>query len=1759
VLTENKHTLVDFLRDRACGKADATAYTFLTDGERAEATLTYAQFDARARAVAAVLSGLAPAGSRALILYPPGLDYLVAFFGCLYAAMVAVPAYPPRQARGAGRLRAIFGDARPAVALASPAIRAELSERADGEPALPGIAWCAVEEVSEAEAERWTPPPLHAGSLAFLQYTSGSTGSPKGVMLTHANLIDNQEMIRAGFAHDEQTIFVGWLPLYHDMGLIGNVFQPLFLGIPCVLFSPLHFLERPVRWLQAITRYRGTTSGGPNFAYELCVRKVTPEDRASLDLSTWTVAFNGAEPVRADTLARFTRAFASCGFGATSFYPCYGLAEASLIVSGGARDAAPVVRGFDKAALERRRVRPEDGGGARQLVGCGRSLCKGQIAIVDPALRQPCQEDEIGEIWVAGPSVASGYYHNEDETDRVFSATLPGQEDTPFLRTGDLGFFHDGELFVAGRMKDLVIIRGRNHYPQDIERTAESSHPMLAPGGGAAFSMEAGGEERLVVLHEVHRHCRGEDLARAIEAIRRAVAEEHEVQVHCVGLLKPGSLLKTSSGKVQRAACRSAFLDGSLPTVARDALGDELADDGAPPLDRRALADMSPEARGAAVVAWLATATARALRVREVDSSRALSTYGLDSLIAVQLVAALEESLGVSVPATAALHDATIESLAARVEGALVAETPETPPALETGPSDGFLSDGQRALLFLQQLEPGSSAYNLARAYVLREAVDEAALERARASLLARHPSLRVIFPTESAAAPLGEPLPPLVVDASAWTDDETRARIAEEANRPYDVARGPLFRMHLFRRGGGAPSILLIGAHHIVADLWSLAIVLKELGALYDAERKGLTAVLAPTLDFARFAGEEARLLASPEGERMFERRRASLRGDLVPSGLPTERAHEAVGERGAILRTHLDASVTARLEVLARRHGATLFNATLAVFHALLARWTGRSETRVGVPMANRRRPESKWVVGPFMNPVVVDADLTDNPTFLELLGRVRSATGSALECEAYPFARLVSRLQPPRERGRSPLFDVLFAFQSTHPAVEPEIASLATDDAAEGRLGESLSLRGIAIDGAAAPFDLSVNLVRAGEELRVIWHYRADLFDAAVIERMAADFVGIASAAGENGGTRIANLGRAALPVESPGRQVIPCVHEIIAAHVARTPNATAVIFEGGTLTYSELDSRAGRLAARLAAAGVTSEDRVAVLVERGPDLVVALLGVMKAGAAYVPLDPAHPCERLSYVMADAGVEALVARADFAGAPSSARLVPVDGPDAPVQTVAPSILGANLAYVIYTSGSTGRPKGVEITHTSLANVLLSFARTLGFGPGDRVAAITTISFDIAALEIFLPLVAGAALEIVSREVTMDGRALAHRLRGASLFQATPATFRMLVESGWTGEPGLTLLCGGEALPPDLARALVERCEALYNVYGPTETTIWSSLHRVESVAPDATTIPIGEPVEATSLLVLDHQLQPTPPGVAGELCIGGEGLARGYHARPDLTAERFVPHPAVPGGRLYRTGDRVRRRGDGTLEYLGRSDDQVKIRGVRIEPAEIEAVLCRHPSVRAALVLARKDAAGEVRLVAYVQAPEQEAPVATLGSMLRAELPDAYIPRAYVFVEAWPLTPAGKIDRAALRSHGSARTTRATYAAPREPNERVIAAIWREVLGVDQVGIDDDFFELGGHSLLVARTRAKLEAAFDRRLLMRDLFQYPTVRALAASLTQEPRSGLGPHSSSKRDPGRDTSFAATEDALRAGRERLRGRRRAPDGGGE
>lgn len=1036
------------------------------------------------------------------------------------------------------------------------------------------------------------------------------------------------------------------------------------------------------------------------------------------------------------------------------------------------------------------------------------------------------------------------------------------------------------------------------------------------------------------------------------------------------------------------------------------------------------------------------------------------------------------------------------------------------------------LSFAQQRIWFIQQLNPDNPQYNTPVGVSLKGPLNISILERTLSEIVRRHEALRTTFPiidgqpAQVCLPPFDLRLPIRDLSEHPPADREAVGRqvIDEESACPFDLEAGPLVRFLLLRLAEDEHWLNLV-THHMVFDTWSIDIFGRELTAIYGALIEGRPFPLQElAIQYADFSLWQRERFQGEELQQQLGYWSAKLAGAPSLLMLPTDRPRPPVQRfRGRIQPFSLPEHLTASLNQLSRAEGVTLFMTLMAAFQTLLYRYSGQEEIVAGTATGNRNRREIEGLIGCFINALLFRTNFSGDPTFRDVLGQVRQLSLEASSHQDVPFEQVVAALHPKRNLSYAPLTQVMLTLQNTQLST-PAPAGLEIT---------RLSMP----ERMAAQYDLMINLRDTGGKLRGLLEYNTDLFDSTTAQRILGHFKTVLQSIVDHPERRVSATdlmteqerlelvaGFNETSTEFPEPGLLP---DLIQRQVERTPEAVAVTFEGQRLTYDELNSRANQLAHYLRGLGVGPEKLVGVCLERGLDMIVGVIGTLKAGGAYLPMDPTYPPERLEFMINDSGPFVLLTQEKFHEPLSSARL-PVVCIDSDWQTIAfentenpiTTINSNNLAYLLYTSGSTGVPKGVMVTHGSLANFLLATSGALEMTSDDVLAAVTTLSFDIAGLEFYLPLIVGARVGLVSREKGNDGRLLRDEIikMGATALQGTPATWRMLLEAGFHVKPPFKAFCGGEAMPGDLKEQLVASGAMAWNLYGPTETTIWSTLKRLDHDCPPT----IGQPLANTQVYVLSGSLQPVPIGVAGELYIGGAGLARGYLKRPELTAERFIPNAfsPEPGARLYKTGDLVRHLPGGDIEYLDRIDFQVKIRGFRIELGEIETVLGQHPSVRQAVVAARENPSGEKGLIAYVVLePEEQAAAENsqvrldeLRDFLRRSLPAHMIPSTFVLLDELPKAPSGKIDRRAL--HELQPLDRGKpFVAPSTQTELLVAKVWSELLGMDRISADDDFFELGGDSLLVQRMLAKVMQVSEVTVPLKTVFLNPSVSHIAS----------------------------------------------------
>ncbi|HEU4869658.1 MAG TPA: amino acid adenylation domain-containing protein [Pyrinomonadaceae bacterium] len=1542
-------------------------------------------------------------------------------------------------------------------------------------------------------------------NLAYCIYTSGSTGRPKGTLNTHVGISNRLCWMQDTYKLTVADRVLQKTTFSFDVS-VWEFFWPLMTGASLVLARPggqsdWPYMARLIRE-QGITTMHFTPSMLRAFLKEKDVERCTSLKRMICSGEALTV----------DVQQLFFEKLP-----AVELHNLYGPTEAAVDVTWW--------------QCEKDSTSP--------VVPIGKAIANTDIYILDPQFN-PVPDGDEGELYIGGIQLARGYLNRADLTAEKFIPDARGPHGARLYRTGDLARYRsDGNVEYLGRIDHQIKLRGIRIELGEIE-AALNTHPKIQQAVVTALGNST--DDLSLVAYVIAEPNGADDMT---AELRRHLRQQlPEYMVPCVYVTLE-SLPHLPSGKVDRK---------SLPEV---------------DLNERKVDYVAPRTK---IEETLAEIWSDVLKVDRIGVRDDFFILGGHSLLATMVITRVRQTLEVELPQRVFFDAPTIAQLAQLVEEAkrspqpseasVVSEPAKTLNELsasqraalvmrlkkkpaETTPDESIprrkdsgpvpLSFAQQRLWFLEQL--GDSNYLVPATSRLIGPLDVAALERSLNEIMARHDALRSTFTTiDGQPMQIIAPRLPLTlapVDLTHLPESERATetrRLREEALRPFDLERGPLFRASLLRLAE-EEHLLLLTMHHIVSDGWSLGVLIRELATLYENFVEGTTPNLPELpIQYADFAVWQREWLSGEVLERQLQYWREQL-GDSAPVlELPTDRPRPLVPTyKGSFLTCEINKDLTEALKDLSRREGVSLYMTLLAAFKTLLARYAGQDHVIVGTPIANRNRIDIENLIGFFVNTLVLRTDLSDNPRFHKLLKQIKEVTLGAFAHQDVPFEKLVEELQPERDMTRTPLFQVMFSLQNS-PMPELKLSEV------------TMTL--LQDDSTTSAFDLTLDITERSQSLDCLLEYSTEIFDRSTAQRILNHFTNLLESIVANPHQRVREL---PLLTAAEREQILVdwnntatehdrevCVHQLVEAQAARTPEAVALIFADQRVTYAELNRRANQLAHYLKERGVGPETRVGILLERSVEMAVALLAILKAGGAYVAFDSTYPPERLRYMFEDSGVALILTEQGvMASQPElSVQSILIDVERDSIaardsQNPASDTHPANIVYLVYTSGSTGRPKGILIEHRSLVNAAYAFINKHRMTERDRLLQFASLSFDVAAEEFFSSWLTGGCI-VMKPETVMSHDEF------VTLIEKEEITIVNLPASFWL--EWLTAISEKKLeVPNTLRRVIVGNEKTLEetlakwqrvmgqkvewcNAYGPSETTITASNYEpasTSSAREEKSTVPIGRPVINVEMYVLDPAQQLVPTGVAGELYIGGAGLARGYHNQPGQTAERFIPHPfsTQPGERLYRTGDLARFRADGNVEFLGRVDEQVKIRGFRIEVGEVEAVLAQHTGVRESVVIAREDERGSNRLIAYVVANNGDLQTAELRAFLKQRLAEYMVPSSFVVMDALPRTPNGKVDRRALPNADATRADdREVYIAPRSSMENVITNIWQELLKVEKVGVNDNFFGLGGHSLLLVHAQSKVTEALRVKISMVEMFKYPTVSALAEHLSQQ-----------------------------------------------
>lgn len=1641
LIIENQPTLVHLLKERAALTPDKVAYIFLEDGENKEVKITYRELDQRARRLAATLQEKNSQiyNNRVLLIYPQGIEFLVSFFGSLYAGATAVLVYPPTSKKMATRLNGIAEDCDVAFILStSKNIDRMISMEVVGSQDTSSgkfstLEWINTDHLPEGVEDNFIPQPITGEQIAFLQYTSGSTGTPKGVMVTHNNLMANQSTIKKIYNNDENCIVVGWLPLIHDMGLIGKALQPMYLGVPLIFMSPLHFVQKPIRWLRAIHKYRATLSGGPNFAYDLCVNKIADEDLRELDLSCWKTAFNGSEPVRRETVERFTQKFSACQLPADSHMAVYGLAEATLIVSGTQRD------------------KPLLADAETNYMPSGIPDNCDIVKVVNPETRTLVADGFEGEIWVHGPSVAKGYWNRPEATQETFQATIVN-DSRHFLRTGDTGFVRNGDLHITGRIKDVIIIQGKNFHAEDIEWSTNEL-TAIRPGCCVAFSITTDSVEKLVVIAGALVSGE-EELTKLATQIRANIYADHQLHLDRVVLIKPKDLPITTSGKVQRRLSKQMYIAGEFtPLLDHQQEQAGIRADACLNNNAKFVPAISASERELAAM-W---GDILNMPAEEVGMNDNFFELGGSSLTMLELATRLNVSMELlfRYPTINGYLYRTAEYEFPDVASDIYLPALALDASLQGKTHISFITGGTGffGLHFLQaMMKRTQDKFVLMVRGKSQEAIqqkfDDAVAYFKMESSIDKERVLLV--QGDLSKKQLGIP------DADyGWivANVDKIFHIGSHVNNwlPYEGIReinvdGTRSLLELARTGR-KKEFHYTSTSTFSPDKDDQAIFLE-----HDSIKLGdINRYFG--YDISKYASEEMCKLARADGIVCNIYRLVWVGGHL-------ETGLTKVGDGFNIM-------LRIMLTIGAYPQGNYLHDVVpVDLMAESMASLVGKADnTNYNVTSQSKESIDMKRITVMLRN-MGYKLDEVSRVEFVERL-------------KNYPIERWDEQCKSYRQL-------VIRLFEDPTPKVESFYDSSNFREHMDPALREKMEQKFI-----DTWFEKTVNFLVQNNALPTT--------------------SGLSYAEEMN---RIASWNHT--PVEFPRER---CLHQLFALQAQKTPDAIAVIFEDLAINYAALNAMADQIAYRLINQGVTRNQFIGLSVNRSIELIASILGIFKAGAAYVPLDPTYPESSLDFMINDCGAEWILVDDSAKQKLQQHRSKWIDInaiASVPVaqETLALELTSVNaaaraqdLAYIIYTSGTTGNPKGVMVEHRSVINHNLSLSNTFGINAADRLLQFSTVNFDSFIEEVFPTLFAGATLVMLRKEQLTDLQQLQHIIvqQGVTLLKFSTAYWHSISELN-VEKLGVRLVAiGGEEA--DVHHYNLWRNQnpniPLINTYGPTETTVTATLSRLEGALDKIT---IGKPIANTQIHILDSQLKPVPIGFVGDMYIAGEGVTRGYLNRPDNNATAFIDNPFAMGSKMYKSGDLARWTSSGDIEFLGRTDNQVKVRGYRIELGAIESVIGAHSQIESVAVVL-KEVERKKKIVAYFSSVEKTLTPRDVRTYLEQQLPSYMIPNLFVQLPEIPLNPNGKIDRKLLTTMEISAASNIDFSVPNSPNEIKMTAIWESLLHVNHIGLNDNFMDLGGHSLLVMSLLSEVQKQFGVQLPIHAIFDNPTIGKLTA----------------------------------------------------
>ncbi len=1733
---------LDLCEYRAQTSKDQLAYGYYNREGEQTSSLSFSQLTDDAKSIACRLQATGTRGDRVLIICQQDIDYVRALWGCLFSGLIAVPAYAPRNNRNFERLAAIIASADARILLLSkrqiPSIRRYLGQVG----ILKSTTLIAIDDLDAtgSASQSWTNPNICAAETTVLQYTSGSTDSPKGVMVSNSNLIANSQMIQQAFGTGHKSCGVLWVPLFHDMGLVCAL-QGVFSGYSTHLISPTDFLLRPSSWLKVISKVSATLTSAPNFAYEYCVRKVDVSQCEALDLSSLETAINGSELVSQETMKRFSRSFSRLGFREHAFCPCYGMAEATLLISGHQNHEIPVATPFSMDDGSQPKI-------AATRVTCGRPSVDSEVLIVNPDTNEIQPDGQVGEIWVAGKHVAGGYWNDVEKTRSVFQAfTSDGRG--PFLRTGDLGLLKEHELIVTGRIKDLLIIRGENYYSTDIESSVVKTHDALMPNACAAVASD--GDSTISIVAELERNTAHEEMRNIEIGIREEVSAKFGLEIKDVVLIPYRTIHKTSSGKLQRSAILKTLISG-WPSRLNNPVAQSSAAVDMEQNSKSETTDHDVERRR--IAKFVRTFFAEKLNVSssKINVNLPVTAIGLDSLSLLDIAMAIEKQTKISFPSTLFLGNATLADVINNITWRIFEDQgkADKQESLDLQPKAGIdlplpLTLGQAALWLIQQEDQSRTDYNEGVIARVIGDVDINALVASLEAISTTHDALRSVFHEVDSKAVRFLARDRAFTFSQINVSSELAFDSAKTAiDAPFDLGK-ETWRCRFI--SSERESYLVFAFHHIVFDMWSCSIFVSHLCEIYRRLVSGISVVATlaqhPVVQYSEFIKWQSDWLSSPAAIEHIQYWKDQLDGVPLRSTLPSLcRTTDDGFDKGWKAVFRLDEDLVGELDLCAKQNSVTLYQLMFAAFSLLLTRYSGQSDVVIGMPSSARPQSDFENTIGYFVNVIPIRLKLTAETTVRQWLRHVQQTIVDGVSHQHVPLAKILEHTQSEGSSKRTPLIQVIFNQLSSQLKDRDRLLPFAQGVAGGTIMLGDAELHSLEHETEHSQFELAVSIAEFDDCVSVSIQYRIDLFPSDRIERLLSNYLDLLHAICMQPDAKLDAISlpvteeqqvvRRSLTNSKEGESEANCrnVVEWFQRTAKMHPRRIALESEEFSLTYDELNRCSDALAQHLVDRGVRPGDHVVLGFTSRLWQATAAISVLKTGSVFVPLDLSNPKDRLRYMCTSCRACLILTRTTCRERlpDSVAPLLCIDEwldgsahlDDSTIDFRFP-ISEDQAAYCVFTSGSTGRPKGVLVTHRGICNMVRWYRDAFSVSVDSRASMIAGPGFDVSVMEVLPHLCSGSTLVEPPWETRFSPDGLQDwidRKQITHCFLPTPLaeSFLETCDVRRKHESLKWLQTAGDRLKR--YRNIGESFKFV-NMYGPAENSpITTSGEVCDTSSEDAQRglFPhIGLPIHKQSLYILDDDLRPLPIGVPGQLYISGAGLGQGYTNSADITAEVFVPDPFAdtPGARMYATGDTVCFDEQHRLRFVGRTDDQVQIRGCRVETGEVESVLIQHPAVRHCKIVVINDENVGPMLVAYVvlvdsheHDPVSNGSVQVLHDYLNEKLPKYMQPKSIAILDALPIDANGKVNQFLLPSIKPAgRTTRNT---PKFSDriEQTIAEVFSELTGVQDVGSDDDFFALGGHSLLAIKALNSLGKQFGISIPVAKLFECSRVRFLA-----------------------------------------------------